>query len=279
MNLTSDDLARLCELAIEAAVTTGRYIGETRPADVEHKQSGGSLAAQVVTEVDRESQRRILEMLAPSFGQYDLALLTEESPDDGSRLARDYFWCIDPIDGTLSFIEGVSGYAVSIALVSRDGVPWIGVAYDPVGQVTYHAIRDGGAYRNRRRWRLDPRKDAGPPRIFTDQSELSNPRFEPIADGLGASRGEVGGGVMNAIRCLENPPALYFTLPKPDPRRGGCFWDFAATACIYRELGAWVSDARGKPLDLNRSDSIYLGDCGVLFATDASYARRFLDLP
>ena len=53
--------------------------------------------------------------------KYDFGILTEETPDNGSRLVKDYFWCVDPLDGTLPFTEGTPGYSVSIALVSKSG--------------------------------------------------------------------------------------------------------------------------------------------------------------
>lgn len=275
MNLTANDLTTLCDYAIKAAVSTGEYIAHTRPARVEHKSDGGSLATQVVTEVDRESQQRILGILEPSFRRFDLALLTEESPDDGSRLVKDHFWCIDPIDGTLCFIEGVKGYAVSIALVSREGVPLIGVVYDPLESVLYHAIRGGGAFRNSRPWTCDLERARDSVRIFTDRSEVAGPLFEPVARANRATWGTYGGAVLNALWCLENAPALYFKFSKPG-NGGGCYWDFAATACIYHELGAWVTDVKGAPLHFNRRDSVYLGHCGVLYATNATVAQRFL---
>lgn len=74
--------------------------------------------------------------------------MTEESPDNRERLKKDFFWCIDPLDGTLPFIESTSGYAVSIALVAHDGTPYIGVIYDPVEQVLYHAVKGCGVLRN-----------------------------------------------------------------------------------------------------------------------------------
>ncbi len=277
MNLTSTDLKVLCDCAIEAAVSTGQYIAKTRPANVNHKDHGGSLATQVVTEVDHESQRRILQVLAASFTDYDLGLLTEESPDDGSRLEKDYFWCIDPIDGTLCFIEGTPGYAVSIALISRSGVPCLGVVYDPVEQTLYHAIRDGGAFRDSEPWQPDLSQADGPLTIFTDRSEVTGPRFKPMAEAMNASWGIYGGGVLNAIWCLESPQACYFKFARSGTG-GGCFWDFAATSCIYRELGAWTSDIRGKALQFNRADSIYLGHCGILFATHQDIAQRFFAL-
>jgi 3'(2'), 5'-bisphosphate nucleotidase/myo-inositol-1(or 4)-monophosphatase len=271
------NLNYLAEVAIEAAVSTGKYIAKTRPLNVEHKGNGGSLATEVVTEVDRASQEKILQTLEPTFAEFDLGLLTEESPDDGSRLVKDYFWCIDPIDGTLPFIEGLPGYAVSIALISRAGIPFIGVVYDPVTETLYHAIRDGGAFRNSKPWKPDFSDTESKLTIFTDRSEGDNPRFQAAAEALGADWGTYGGGVMNALWCLEHAPACYFKFPKAGTG-GGCFWDFAATACIFRELGAWATDISGSAFDLNREDTVYLSHCGVLFATHPEIAERFLKL-
>ena len=148
MKLSEIQLTELADLAIDAATAAGEMIAHSRPKQVEHKSTDGSLASQVVTEVDRRSEAIILETLAPTLKRFELGLLTEEQPDDGGRFRADYFWCIDPIDGTLPFIEGTPGYAVSIALVRRDGNPTIGVAYDPVEKTVVHAIAGAGAFRN-----------------------------------------------------------------------------------------------------------------------------------
>ena len=117
------DLGRLTEYAVDAALAAGKVIQGYCGGEVEvfPKKGGDTLASQVVTEVDRKAQDAILEVLRPSIDQYNLALLTEESEDDGSRFQQEYFWCIDPLDGTLAFSEGENGYAVSIGLVARDG--------------------------------------------------------------------------------------------------------------------------------------------------------------
>lgn len=152
MKLFSTELTELAHLAIDAATSAGEMIARSRPKQIQHKSSGGSLASQVVTEVDRRSEAIILETLTPTLQRFELGLLTEEQPDDGGRFRADYFWCIDPIDGTLPFIEGTPGYAVSIALVRRDGTPTIGVVFDPVGKTVVHAIADAGAFRNGQPW-------------------------------------------------------------------------------------------------------------------------------
>ena len=151
------------------------------------------------------------------------------------------------------------------------------MVYDPVTHTLYHAFRGGGAFRNGMPWSLAPGAGNGQPTIFTDRSEVERSSFEPVARALNAALGTHGGAVMNAIWCLENPPACYFKLPKT-ATGGGCIWDFAATACIYGELGAWVSGIKGTPLHLNRADSVHQNRCGVLFASSEPLARRFFDV-
>lgn len=281
MSLTPEDLTKLCEVAIEAARQAGKHISETRPADVQRKVGGDTLASQVLTEVDGQSQSMILDFLKPTFAQFDLALLTEESEDDGSRLEKDYFWCIDPIDGTLPYIEGVPGYAVSIALVSREGVPQIGVVFDPVEHVLYHAIKGQGAFRNSEPWEIRGRR----PRLklLTDRSFAEQPEFPKILEAMeqwgyaGLETKVQGGAVMNACWVLENPPACYFKFPKKQ-EGGGSSWDFAATACIYCEMGAVATDIRGNPLELNNAEATFMNRGGALYATNEELAGRITDL-
>ena len=281
MKLSGADLTELANLAIEASTAAGEMIARSRPQEIEYKSSGGSLASQLVTEVDRHSEAIILEMLKPTLERFELALLTEERPDDGGRFTADYFWCIDPIDGTLPFVEGTPGYAVSIALVRKDGAPMIGVVYDPVGKTVIHAIAGKGAFRNSRPWDQMSSRGAALS-LFTDKSFLSSASRDQITTALKEIARDMGltglhidasaGAVMNACKVLTNPPACYVKLPKQNG--GGRLWDYAATACIFREAGAVATDIYGQCFDLNRTDSTLMGHRGTLFATDETLAQR-----
>ncbi|MBZ0166842.1 MAG: inositol monophosphatase [Candidatus Omnitrophica bacterium] len=254
MQLTKTDLAALSRIAIEAATQAGALIrGYTgKDVTVSKKATGSNYTAQVVTEVDLKSQELILKHIAPTCARYDLGLLCEEGADDLSRLRKDYFWCIDPLDGTLQFVEGRPGYAVSIALVSRDGRPQLGVVYDPVKETLYHALKDGGAFRNNREWRL---------------------KVDP---GAATASIKDGGAVMNGCWVLERTAACFGKKPKPE-QGGGCLWDYAAIACLFEQMGAWVSDSFGQPLELNRRDSLFMNHKGVLFASSQHIAREKID--
>jgi fructose-1,6-bisphosphatase/inositol monophosphatase family enzyme len=143
------DLIKLANVAIKAALAAGKIIRESSSEriDVDSKDAGSSYASQVITDVDRACESVILSHLDRSREELDIALLSEEREDNGSRFEKDYFWCVDPMDGTLAFINGYPGFAVSIALVSKEGIPQIGVVYDPSTDIVYHAIITRGAYK------------------------------------------------------------------------------------------------------------------------------------
>ena len=96
------NLPELCDVALDAARAAGSLIQEYRQSklEVNRKQGGDTYASQVVTEVDIACEALIIDRLKDSCTKYNIALLSEEMEDDGSRFERDYFWCIDPMDGT-----------------------------------------------------------------------------------------------------------------------------------------------------------------------------------
>lgn len=249
MSLTQDSLKSLLAIAIEAARDAGVIITNARGSKTEAQKikSGDSLSTQVVTQTDIEAQEAILKKLSPTFGEYDLGLLTEESADDHSRFEKDFFWCIDPLDGTLNFSQGIEGYSTSIALVSREGESILGIVFDPINDNLYYAQKNSGAFKNESSFALSSSRE------YQQETLL-------ISDGP---------AVMNAIKTLESPPAIFYKKPK-EPLGGGSLWDYAATSVIHREAGGFHGDFEGNPLNLNKKGSTFMNDCGVFFASDSS---------
>lgn len=268
------NLTKLSDIAINAAKSAGNLIQQYMNKDVtiEQKQGGESYASQVITEVDRACETEILSYLLPTCDEFDLALLSEESLDDGSRIHKDYFWCIDPMDGTLAFINKHPGFSVSIALVARDGTPHIGVVYDPSTEILYHAILGYGAYKNGNSWIITntnnyltyvtDKKLKDTPRAIEIQSILNKEATKLNLKGVKEISG--AGSVMNAILVLENGPACMVKFPKTE-RGGGGIWDYAATACIYRELGLPATNFNGDPIDLNRKGDTFMNHEGIVY--------------
>ncbi|MGJ8653163.1 MAG: 3'(2'),5'-bisphosphate nucleotidase CysQ family protein [Opitutaceae bacterium] len=284
MRLDISVLNELRKIAVDVAREAGALISHYSELDfkVERKEGCESLATQVVTEVDERAQEMILKHLLPTLNRYELALLTEESPDDGSRFEKDYFWCIDPLDGTLPFTQRKPGYAVSIALIAKTGEPVIAVVYDPVRGLLYDAVIGQGVRCNEEPFVAELPSHAVADsvlRICCDCSFDGHPQRARIEQGVAqvAKRLgyrehllEIGGGaVMNACRVFEAAPACYFKEPKMKAG-GGSIWDFAATALLLAELGYVVTDFAGGALDLNRADSSFMNHHGVCYASDPS---------
>lgn len=284
MQLTSSDLIYLSEQAIAAAKQAGQLIASyaDKNVAVQHKSTGESIASQVVTEVDLKSEAIIVEILKPTCEKYDLALLTEETEDDWTRLQKDYFWCVDPMDGTLAFTESMPGYSVSIALVTKSAEPIIGVVYDPVTQILYSSVKDQGVLRNDEPWLLSRSENSSNRMLQICDCGMQQQDYYPILKQsltelaikngyLGLDTQESNGAVLNACSVLENTPAVYFKFPKSE-QGGGSLWDFAATAAIFNEIGAIATDASGQILDLNRADSTYMNHRGVFFGVDPLFS-------
>ncbi len=96
----------------------------------------------VITEADRaisDALRRAL--LAPNEGW-----LSEEDPDDKTRLSCRVVWIVDPLDGTREFVDGVPEWSISIGLIA-DGIAVAGGVCNPAtGELFLGSLSLGVTY-------------------------------------------------------------------------------------------------------------------------------------
>jgi len=282
MSLSPLQLSQLCELAKATAIKAGDYIQSQFAAEIakQPKVGGDSLASQVVTAVDFMAQEIILECLKDSIGTNNFGLLTEEATDDQSRLKKDYFWCVDPLDGTMPFTEKRTGYAVSIALISKHGDSVVGAVYIPDLRLCYSAYKGSGVFLNNQLFvRKSEKKTL---HWYMDQSFLGmgyhervQKEMEKMAQTFGYSdisyHSEFG-GVRNAIGVMESGSGCYFKFPK---NTDGCgsIWDYAATQLLMQESNLFVMSADGNTLNLNDPTTTFMHRQGILYATDEEIAE------
>lgn len=279
MPLNPLQLQELLEVAKLATQKAGMYIEAQREHSIEtlKKSAGESLASQVVTEVDLQAEKIIIEILSPTLDQYKLGLLSEESVDDGSRFEHDYFWCIDPLDGTLAFSQKRWGFSTSVALVSREGIPFIGVVYNPQTSSLYYAQRGSGAFKDGLALKVKDKSDTLT--LLYSKSYLDDPLCRREIQDLEKRAFEQGfkeithpalaGAVVNALSTIEDGSSLYYKRPKKT-LGGGSLWDFAATSVIHSEAGGFNRDYFGNALDLNSPDSTFMNRLGVVYASHES---------
>ena len=291
-NTSPIDFDALEDIAINAVRSAGaivqQKVGNELKVFRKEGEGGSSLAADVLTLVDLMSQYEIIKHIEPTCHTYDIALLAEETEDDHSRLVKDYYWCIDPLDGTLPFIEGTSGYSIAVALVRNDGVAMIGVVFDPVTNDLYYAQHNKGAFLNNKPIAFKHQNPHSGLTLITDRSFFKRDYFPKVELGLKQISKELGfgseveiifhgGAVMNACWMLVNEPSCYFKFPK-NKQGGGCLWDYAATSCILKEAGATVSDIKGDPLNLNNAKTTFMNKYGILYASSPSLAEKITEL-
>ncbi|HYK77363.1 MAG TPA: inositol monophosphatase family protein [Daejeonella sp.] len=97
----------------------------------------------MVSYVDKTSEELLVKGLSgflPESG-----FITEEKTIN--RLAEDYNWIIDPLDGTTNFIHGIPAYCISIALQKGDELV-LGVVYEINRDECFWAWKNGGAFLN-----------------------------------------------------------------------------------------------------------------------------------
>jgi 3'(2'), 5'-bisphosphate nucleotidase len=133
---------KLLTLAVKAALEAGKEINEVyKQADfeIESKEDESPL-----TLADRKSHDIINQYL--SGNQWPL--LSEEGKDIPyeERKNWEYFWLVDPLDGTKEFIKKNGEFTVNIALVHQ-GNPVLGVVYAPYVRDLYFGCIPFGAYK------------------------------------------------------------------------------------------------------------------------------------
>jgi myo-inositol-1(or 4)-monophosphatase len=138
----SETLTIALDIASEAALAGGAIL-QAYAGRVEIQEKGRM--GDLVTEADRAAEAAILKVIQRHFP--DHKILAEESGRSGLADSP-FLWAIDPLDGTTNYAHQYPFYACSIGLLVN-GVPSLGVIYDPVRQELFRAIKGQGATLNR----------------------------------------------------------------------------------------------------------------------------------
>jgi len=109
-----------------------------------------------VTIADRESERKIIQIIKKNFPEHNI--ICEETCPNIDRIQKskcNYWWVIDPLDGTVNYIHGLPQFCVSIGVLKgnnpKNAEPVLGVIYNPVSKELFYAEKNKGAYLNRKR--------------------------------------------------------------------------------------------------------------------------------
>lgn len=139
MNCKLDELLLY---AIQASIKAGEEILKVYNTDfsVEQKEDKSPL-----TLADKNAHQTICEGLK----HLSYPVLSEEgkSTEFSERSKWDYFWMVDPLDGTKEFVKKNGEFTVNIALIHKQKVI-LGVVYIPVTKTIYFAAEGIGSWKS-----------------------------------------------------------------------------------------------------------------------------------
>ncbi len=240
-----DTLQTFLDIATEAALSAGdllqSFFGNLGDDDIAEKGRAGDL----VTAADKAAEAAVLKVLNRHLP--DHGILAEESGLQGDQ-ASTYQWAIDPLDGTTNFAHQYPFSAVSLGLMV-DGVPSLGVIFDPFHNELFRAAKGLGATRNRRPIQVSTRTKLADSLLVTgfayDRRETIDNNYAEFCHLTHLTQGVRRGG--SAAIDLA-----YVACGRLDGywERGLSPWDLAAGVVLVEEAGGRVTAYDQTPFDL-----------------------------
>jgi 3'(2'), 5'-bisphosphate nucleotidase len=201
-----------------------------------------------LTEADKASHRIIVEGLSRIAPETPIMSEEGEVIPFSERKNWEYYFLIDPLDGTKEFLEKRPEFTVNIALIHQNR-PIQGVIHLPTEGVTYVASKGEGAFKlNGTRKRLPLQKNADAEVKMVVSRRDSTESLRHLLSGI--PRFEIQHMGSSAKFCLVAEGSSDF-YPRMKPSME---WDTAAGAIIVEEAGGAVYESNGNPILYNREN-------------------------
>lgn len=138
--LQNIDLEDIRQIALKASISIMKIYN--KDFEVEYKEDKSPL-----TQADLESNQIICDSLKKLYP--NIPIMSEENKQTSYSIRKnwEYYWCIDPIDGTKEFIKKNGEFTINIALIYKNK-PILGVVYAPAIKTMYSAKKGFGAFKN-----------------------------------------------------------------------------------------------------------------------------------
>lgn len=202
---------------------------------------------QIQTWLDRAAEKVILKEIKKCFPSHHI--LSEES--GGNRKKSDYFWIIDPLDGTTNYTMHLPAYGVSITLAYKNKLV-LGVTYVPSLEELTVAEVGKGAFINGKKLRVSTQNRLSKSLLTFCHGSMVHDIKRAIKlyskfKLKGFDYRQIGSAVME-FNFVASGRTEAIMLP------GANLYDVAAGALIVREAGGRVTDFNNKPWDIHSKD-------------------------
>ena len=149
MRLNSPQINLITRACMKASRSLIRDFGEIENLQVSSKGPGD-----FVSSADKRTEKIIIEELQKAHPEY--GIITEETGTINESNIKNR-WIIDPIDGTMNFLNGIPQFAISIGYEEENEIK-CGVIFNPITNEMFCAEKGNGAYLNNSRIRVSKKK-------------------------------------------------------------------------------------------------------------------------
>ena len=244
MRLSSPQINLITRACMKASRSLIRDFGEIENLQVSTKGPGD-----FVSSADKRTEKILIEELQKAHPEY--GIITEEAGSINKTNLKNR-WIIDPIDGTMNFLNGIPQFAISVGY-EEDGEIKCGVIFNPIMNEMYCAEKGNGAYLNNSRIRVSKKKKIKDALLVT-----GGPKgISKIKDKIFSEYINVSKNVSNVRKFgSASLDMAYVACGRFDGywQRELNYWDVAAGIIILKEAGGFVDffeDDKNAPLKKN----------------------------
>ena len=199
-----------------------------------------------VTEADLRIEKRIREIAAEHYPQHGFIGEEDGATNAHSRLR----WCVDPIDGTKSFLYGVPTFGTLISL-TYDAAPIVGVIEHPALQERWCAVRGGTTTYQGKPCRCSQQTDLNEAVVYATSIDMFNARERRQFDRVTKQARRRQFGVDCYAYSLLSSGFIDIVM-EADMKS----FDMMALVPVIEGAGGIVSNWRGEPLTLSSGSQI-----------------------
>ena len=172
MRINSPHINLITRACMKASRLLIRDFGEVEKLQVSSKGPGD-----FVSSADKRTEKILIDELHKAHPEY--SILTEESGLI-NKSNKNNRWIIDPIDGTMNFLNGIPQFAISVAYEENNEIQ-CGVIFNPISNEMFFAEKGSGAYLNNSRIRVSKQKKINDALLVTggpkQQSNIKKKNF------------------------------------------------------------------------------------------------------
>jgi myo-inositol-1(or 4)-monophosphatase len=231
MRLNSPQINLISKACMKASRSLIRDFGEIENLQVSSKAPGD-----FVSSADKRTEKILIEELQKAHPDY--GIISEEKGVINETNINNR-WIIDPIDGTMNFLNGIPQFAISIGYEENLEIK-CGVIFNPVTNEMYFAEKGNGAFLNNSRIRVSNKKKiqdslivtGGPKQVSKIKEKIFN-EYINVSNKVANVR-KFGSAALDMAYVASGRFDGYW-------QRELSYWDIAAGIIIVKEAGGFVN--------------------------------------